>query len=124
MKKVMHFSHDDFITSLRVDLGPLLGECGLWALRNYEARMADAGKDEKKKKARNAIDLISEYLENGLDNLGKLVKYNLKNRYSPKKLPEQAVTRESVPQIYSWNHYAPLSWFLHIRKMEDLVNKA
>jgi TPR repeat protein len=111
MRKVMHFSHDDFMTALRVDLGPLLGEAGLWALKNYEDRMADSGKDEKKKKARTAIDLITEYLQNGMDNLGKLTKFNLKNRYGPKKLPEQAVTRESIAHIYSWTHYAPLSWF-------------
>ncbi len=107
----MHFEHDDFMTALRVDLGPLLGEAGLWALKNYENRMADAGKDEQKKKARNAIDLITEYLENGLDNLGKLTKFNLKNRYGPKKLPAQVVDRDSIAHIYSWTHYAPLSWF-------------
>lgn len=56
--------------------------------------------------------------------MGKLTKFNLKNRYGPKKLPEQAVTRESIAHIYSWTHYAPLSWFQHIRKMEDLVGKA
>lgn len=124
LKSVMHFSHDDFMTALKVDLGPILGECGLWVLKNYEMRMADKGRDEKKKKARNAIELINEYLEHGFDNLGKLAKYNMKNKYSPKKLPEQAKTRESIANIYSWNHYAPLSWFQHIRKMEDLVKQA
>jgi hypothetical protein len=90
LKSVMHFSHDDFMTALKIDLGPILGECGLWVLKNYEMRMADKGRDEKKKKARNAIELINEYLEHGFDNLGKLAKYNMKNKYSPKKLPEQA----------------------------------
>ena len=50
--------------------------------------MAEKGNDEKKKKARCAIDLISDYLENGFDNLGKLAKFNLKNRYGPKKSPD------------------------------------
>lgn len=124
LRKVMHFSHDDFMTSLKVDLGPLLGECGLWALKNYEVRMGDQGKLDKKKKARNAIELITDYLENGFDNIGKLAKFNLKNRFGPKKLPAQAVARSSVKNIYSWTHYAPLSWFQHTRKMEDLVGKA
>jgi TPR repeat protein len=124
LRKVMHYSHDDFMTAFKVDLGPLLGESGLWALRNYELRMKEAGKEDKKKKARNAIDLITEYLENGWDNLGKLTKYNLKNRYGPKKLPDQAVERTSVKHIYAWMHYAPLSFFQHTRKMEDLVGAA
>ena len=62
--------------------------------------MADKGKDEKKKKARCAQDLINEYLENGFDNLSKLSKFNIKNRFGPKKLPAQAVTRESVKHLY------------------------
>ena len=97
LNKVLHFSHDDFMTAFKVDLGPILGECGLWALKNYEVRMSEKGKDEKKKKARVAFELISEYLEHGFDNLGKLVKYNLKNRYNPKTLPDQAVKREDIP---------------------------
>lgn len=54
----MHFSHDDFQTAFKVDLGPLLGEAGLWALKNYEERMSIKGNNDKKKKARCAIDLI------------------------------------------------------------------
>jgi len=121
LRKVLHMNHEDFMTSFRVDLGPLLGECGLWALKNYETRMSEKGKDDKKKKARVAIDLITDYLNNNWENLGKLTKYNLKNRYGPKKLPDQAVARESIKQIYSWNHYAPQQWFSHIRRVEDMA---
>jgi len=35
VKNVLHFNHTDFITALRVDLGPVLGETGLWAFKNY-----------------------------------------------------------------------------------------
>jgi len=35
LKKVIHFSHADFLTAMRVDLGPLLGDTGLWLLKNY-----------------------------------------------------------------------------------------
>jgi len=58
MRQVMHFNHEDFLTACRVDLGPILGEIGLWFLKQYEQRCADKGKDDKKKKARCAQDLI------------------------------------------------------------------
>jgi len=122
LNKVMHMSHNDFMTAFKIDLGPLLGECGLWVLKNYEQRMGDKGKTDKKKKARNAIDLISEFLENAWENLGKIAKYNLKNRYGPKKLPNEAVARADVKNIYSWNHYAPLAWFQHTRKNVEGLN--
>ena len=118
IRKVMHFSHEDFMVAFKVDLAPLLGECGIWLLKNYEIRCADKGKDEKKKKARCAIDLINEYLENGFDNLGKISKYNIKNRFGPKKFP--VIARSSVQNIYAWNHYAPLPYFQHIRKNDDM----
>lgn len=124
LRKVLHFSHEDFMTSLQVDLGPILGETGLWVLRNYELRMSDRGFDEKKKRARVAIDLISDWLENGVANIGKAAKYNLKNRYSPKKLPDQAVVRADVPMIYSWSHYAPQTWFQHTRRLEEKEKQA
>ena len=111
LNKVLHFSHEDFLTAFRVDLAPLLGETGLWALKGYEIKQSDKGNEEKKRRARVGYDLLQEFLEHGFDNLGKLVKFNLKNKYSPKKLPEQAITRESIPHLYSWVHYAPLSWF-------------
>lgn len=43
------------------------------------------GNDEKKKIARNAIDLIAKYLESGFDTLGVEKKYNMLNRFGPKK---------------------------------------
>lgn len=36
VKSVLNFSHSDFMVAMRVDLGPLLGETGLWALKNYQ----------------------------------------------------------------------------------------
>lgn len=70
--------------------------------------MSIKGNTDKKKKARCAIELIQDFLEHGWDNLGKLSKFNIKNRYNPKKLPDQAVARADVKNIYSWTHYAPL----------------
>ena len=123
LRTVLHFSHEDFLTSLQVDLGPILGETGLWVLRNYEQRMGDRGLAEKKKRARVAIELISDFLEHGLDNLGKAAKYGLKNKYSPKKMPGQAQSRDKQ-MIYSWSHYAPQSWFEHTRRLESNEKQA
>ena len=120
---MLHFNHQDFLTALRVDLGPLLGETGLWALKNYQVRQIEKGNDEGKRKARVAMDLITNYLENGFDSLGKESKYNLQNRFSPKKMAARQVLRSSLPFLYSWMHYAPLNFFESQRKLEsDIAN--
>ena len=122
LKQVMHFDHEDFLVAMSVDLGPLLGDTGLWALKNYEQRMNEKGAKAKRAKAKVATDLINEFMENGLEKLGKTSMYNMKNKYSPKKLPDQQVRRSEVLFLYSWTHYAPLKWFEHIRRIEDSVN--
>ena len=35
VKQVLRFDYLDFNRAVRTDLGPLLGETGLWALKNY-----------------------------------------------------------------------------------------
>ena len=107
----MRFNHKDFMRALRVDLGPILGDTGLWALGNYKLRQAQKGNQEKKKLAQNAIDLITKFLETGYDMLGQERKYNMLNRFGPKKAPAAQVVRSSIPILYSWMHYAPLQWF-------------
>lgn len=61
--------------------------------------------------ARNAIDLITKYLDSGFDMLGIENKYNMLNRFGPKKCPAKKVARSSINILYSWMHYAPLNWF-------------
>ncbi len=124
LKNVIFFDHEDFLTAFKVDLGPVLGETGLWALRNYEQRLIQKGKTEKKKLVRNAIDLVQDYLDNGFDKLGKLSTYQMKNKYCPKKMPDRAQTRHNIPILYSWNHNAPLKWFQHIRSQDDKIEEA
>ena len=124
LKHVMYFDHQDFLTAFKVDLGPILGETGLWALKNYEQRLIVKGKDEKKKLVRCAYDLIQEYMENGFDKLGKLATFQMKNKYCPKKMPANAQTRASISILYSWTHYAPLKWFEHIRSTDDRIKEA
>lgn len=35
VNKVLRFSHSDFIKAIKIDLGPILGEVGIWLLNNY-----------------------------------------------------------------------------------------
>ena len=87
VNQVLRFDHQDFVRAIKTDLGPLLGDTGLWALKNYQVHQTQKGKEEKKKMARNAIDLVTKYLETGLDVLGMQNKYNMLNRFGPKKCP-------------------------------------
>ena len=107
----MHFEHEDFMTALRADLGPLLSETGLWMVHNYEIRQQDKGNAEKRKKVKVAQDLIGEFMANGMEKFSKSSMYNMKNKYCPKKLPNEKKVRADIAFIYSWTHYAPLQWF-------------
>lgn len=111
IKSVLRFDHADFVKAIKEDLGPLLGDTGLWALKNYTQRQMEKGNEEKKKMARVATDIVTKYLESGMEVLGKENKYHATNRYSPKKCPEQQVKRSEIKFLYSWSHYAPLNWF-------------
>jgi hypothetical protein len=106
VNKVLHFSHRDFMMALRADICPLLGDTGLWMAKQYMVRQTEKGNDEKKKKARVVIELIQNYMDNGFEGLKKESKYNMLNRFSPKKLPNAVQTRTGYI-LYSWMHYAP-----------------
>lgn len=111
ISKVMRFDHKDFMRAMRIDLGPMLGDTGIWALKSYLAAQTQKGNDEKKKLARCAIDLVTKFLETGFDVLGVEAKYNMLNRFGPKKQPANQVRRSSINILYSWMHYAPQQWF-------------
>jgi len=109
--KVLRFSHKDFLAAIRCDLGPLLGDTGLWMFKNYTTYLAEQGDNERKKMAKVCTDFIEKYLETGFEVLNKENKYNLFNRFGPKKCPDKQVMRSSLQHIYSWTHYAPVQWF-------------
>ena len=109
VKSVMRFDHADFMRAVAIDLGPLIGDTGIWALKSYQLHHTQKGNEEKKKLARNAIDLITKLLEG--DALNREKSYNMLNRFGPKKCPAQQVKRNSIPILYSWMHYAPQAWF-------------
>ena len=79
------------------------------------------GKTEKKKQIQLGIDIVKNYLEKGLDYLGKENKYNFMNKFGPKKCPDKQVKRESIDHLYSWSHYAPNTWYEHIKKAEENI---
>ena len=87
VSQVLRFDHKDFLRAIKTDVGPLLGDTGLWALKNYQMRQTQKGNEEKKRMARTAIDLVTKYLETGLDVLSVETKYNMLNRFGPKKCP-------------------------------------
>lgn len=86
---MLRFDHKDFLRAIAIDLGPILGDTGLWALKNYQQYHTAKGNDEKKKLARCAIDLLTKYLDTGLDMLGQEKKYNMLNRFGPKKFADK-----------------------------------
>lgn len=59
--------HADFLTAMRTDLGPILGDVGLWSLNGMLQEAKDAGDKDGKKKLQTAIDIVENYLEHGLD---------------------------------------------------------
>lgn len=122
-KKVLHFNHNDFMMALRADLTPLLGNTGLWVIKNYMTRQTEKGNEEKKKRARTVLDIIQNYLDNGMTQLSRLNKFNMMNKFGPKKMPDQVVKR-SDQILYSWNHYAPQAFFEDIKKAAEIVNKS
>ena len=119
--KVLHFSHNDFIMAMKADLTPLLGNTGLWIVKNYFTHHSQKGNDDKKKRARIALEIIQNFLDNGLDQLKTERTYNMINKFSPKKMPEKAIKRHSL-MLYSWTHYAPQAYFEDIRKTAEKIN--
>ncbi len=46
------------------------------------------------------------------------------NRFSPKKCPDQQIKRSQIEHLYSWSHYAPQSWYDHLKKLEEEARTA
>ena len=99
---VLRFSHKDFIKAVKTDLGPILGDLGLWSLKCQQDQAKEKKDNELKKKIQICMDIVEKYLENGLDTLGDEKKYNFMNKFGPKKCPDQQIKRESLKHMYSW----------------------
>ena len=90
---VLRYNHSDFIKAIKIDLGPVLGDLGLWVLNNLKAQAKANGQDDLKKKIQTVIDIVEKYLETGLDVLSIEKKYNFLNKYGPKKCPNDTKIR-------------------------------
>ena len=123
INQVLHFSHNDFLMAMRADLTPLLGNTGLWVVRNYRVRYAEEGDDDKKKRAMVVLEIIQNFLDNGFEQLQRVNKYNLMNKFGPKKMPNSVIKRSSLI-LYSWTHYAPQSYFEDVKKTTEKINAA
>mgnify|MGYP004292816833 CR=1 FL=1 len=64
---VLRFDHKDFLKAVKIDLGPILGHTGLWALRQLSNQAKEANDKELKKKSAVAIELVEKYMESGLE---------------------------------------------------------
>ena len=111
LDSALRFDHKDFITAVKLDLGPILSDLGVWSFNCLKDQAKENGDNEAKKKNQTAIDLIEKFLESGLEVIGQEKKYYFINKFGPKKCPDLQVKRESIRHIYSWMHYAPQEWF-------------
>ena len=120
---VLRYDHKDFIKAMKIDVGVILGYTGLWALRCLSNHAKEVKDTELKKKVAVATEIIEKYMESSLDVLGEEKKYLFINKFGPKKCPEQQISRSSVKQLYSWTHYAPLTWFEHQKREKSQTLK-
>ena len=86
--QAIRFSHKDFLKSLILDLGPILGDLGLWSLKCLQDVAKEKKDNDLKKRLAVCIEIVEKYLENGTDTLGDEKKYNFMNKFGPKKFPD------------------------------------
>lgn len=86
---VLRMDHKDFLKAMKVDLGPVLGYTGLWALRQLSTYAKEVKDTELKRKVAVCTDIIEKLLDSGYDVLSIEKKYNFINKYGPKKCPDQ-----------------------------------
>ena len=49
VKNVIRFDHSDFMKALKEDLGPVLGDLGLWSLKCLKDQAMENGNNDLKK---------------------------------------------------------------------------
>ena len=50
LDSVLRFDHADFLKAMKIDLGPVLGDLGLWCLKTMQDMAKERGNAELKKK--------------------------------------------------------------------------
>lgn len=102
VNQALRFSHKDFVKSLILDLGPVLGDLGLWSLKCLQDVAKDKKDNDLKKKIQVCCDIVEKYLESGLEAFKDEKKYNFLNKFGPKKFPDLQISRDSIKNMYSW----------------------
>ena len=87
INKVIRFDHKDFMKAMKFDLGPILGDLGLWCLKDRLDNAKQRKDPDTKKKIQVCFDIIENYLADGFSKLGIEKKYNFMNKFGPKKCP-------------------------------------
>ena len=88
INSVLRFDHKDFMKAMKYDLGPILGDVGLWCIKDLLDNAKQRKDPEMKKKYQVAFDIVEKYNSNGFETLGIEKKYNFTNKFGPKKCPD------------------------------------
>ena len=75
VENVIRYDHADFLNALKLDLGPILGDIGIWVCKQFIDFNKVSGNNESKKKYMVCQEIIEKYLENKFDFLGQEKKY-------------------------------------------------
>jgi len=116
---VLRFNHADFLTAVKDDIPPLVSEVGIWLFEVAVAREKELGNKDKMKQYKTCLDIINKIMEKGIEYFHKEGKYHLMNKYSPKKCPDQHISRNDLKILYSYKNYARPEYFQHQKKVED-----
>jgi hypothetical protein len=89
MTQVLHFNHEDFLTTLKIDVLPLLSNTGLWMAKRFASRSKMEGDADGRKRATTVAEIIEKVMDDeGKETLQDERKYNFLNKFGPKKLPD------------------------------------
>lgn len=70
LDSVLRFDHADFLKAIKFDLGPILGDVGIWCVKSLQDQAREKGDADLKKKLSVVQEIIEKYLENELEVLG------------------------------------------------------
>lgn len=88
-KQVLHFNYSDFKIAIRDDLPPLFSNVGQWIMENWFGRLKETGEDKVlEKKIKVCLDIMKKVEDKGLEYFDKESRYNLINKFGPKKCPD------------------------------------
>lgn len=117
--QVLRFDHQDFLKAVKDDIPPLISEVGIWLFEVAITREKELGNKDRIKQYRTCLDIIKKIMDKGIEYFQKEGKYHLMNKFSPKKCPDQRLSRNEVKFLYSYKNYARPEYFKHLEKVEE-----